>query len=114
FDYFCNMEMVELSLVDDPADARELHGLFQRTTATLNPLLLQTFLMIGTMLSKISFRLCLLNTRKFVNSTKTSNRNSTINVTLLLNCVQFVYTKFVPSFVPKITDFYGFWRYTVE
>lgn len=27
FDYFCNMEMVELSLVDDPADARELHRL---------------------------------------------------------------------------------------
>ncbi|MDE6556751.1 MAG: glutamate synthase subunit alpha, partial [Duncaniella sp.] len=27
FDYFCNMEMVELSLVDDPADARELHSL---------------------------------------------------------------------------------------
>lgn len=25
FDYFCNMEMVELSLMDDPADARELH-----------------------------------------------------------------------------------------
>ncbi|MDE5744364.1 MAG: glutamate synthase subunit alpha, partial [Paramuribaculum sp.] len=25
FDYFCNMEMVELSLVDDPSDARELH-----------------------------------------------------------------------------------------
>ncbi len=25
FDYFCNMEMVELSLVDDLADARELH-----------------------------------------------------------------------------------------
>lgn len=25
FDYFCNMEMVELSLVDDPADAQELH-----------------------------------------------------------------------------------------
>lgn len=27
FDYFCNMEMVELSLVDDAADARELHRL---------------------------------------------------------------------------------------
>ncbi len=25
FDYFCNMEMVELSLVDDQSDARELH-----------------------------------------------------------------------------------------
>ena len=25
FDYFCNMEMVELSLVDDASDARELH-----------------------------------------------------------------------------------------
>lgn len=25
FDYFCNMEMVELSLIDDLADARELH-----------------------------------------------------------------------------------------
>ncbi|MDE6079411.1 MAG: glutamate synthase large subunit [Duncaniella sp.] len=27
FDFFCNMEMVELSLVDDPDDARELHRL---------------------------------------------------------------------------------------
>ncbi|MDE6741956.1 MAG: glutamate synthase large subunit, partial [Muribaculaceae bacterium] len=27
FDYFCNMEMVELSLVDDPGDVRELHRL---------------------------------------------------------------------------------------
>lgn len=27
FDYFCNMEMVELSLVDEPSDARELHRL---------------------------------------------------------------------------------------
>ncbi|MDE6785430.1 MAG: glutamate synthase subunit alpha, partial [Muribaculaceae bacterium] len=27
FDYFCNMEMVELSLVDDLSDARELHRL---------------------------------------------------------------------------------------
>ena len=25
FDYFCNMEMVELSLVEDPSDVRELH-----------------------------------------------------------------------------------------
>jgi glutamate synthase (NADPH/NADH) large chain len=27
FDYFCNMDMVELSLVDDPADRMELHRL---------------------------------------------------------------------------------------
>ncbi len=27
FDYFCNMELVELSLVDDLADQRELHRL---------------------------------------------------------------------------------------
>ncbi|MDE6358946.1 MAG: hypothetical protein K2L29_05035, partial [Duncaniella sp.] len=27
FDYFCNMEMVELSLIDDRADNRELHRL---------------------------------------------------------------------------------------
>lgn len=27
FDYFCNMEMVELSLVDEPSDMRELHRL---------------------------------------------------------------------------------------
>ncbi|MDE5794463.1 MAG: glutamate synthase subunit alpha, partial [Muribaculaceae bacterium] len=27
FDYFCNMEMVELSIVDDLSDARELHRL---------------------------------------------------------------------------------------
>ncbi len=27
FDYFCNMEMVELSLIEDSADANELHGL---------------------------------------------------------------------------------------
>jgi glutamate synthase (NADPH/NADH) large chain len=27
FDYFCNMEMVELSLIDDRADEEELHDL---------------------------------------------------------------------------------------
>ncbi len=27
FDYFCNMELVELSLIEDPADNRELHRL---------------------------------------------------------------------------------------
>ncbi len=27
FDYFCNMEMVELSLIEDSADAHELQGL---------------------------------------------------------------------------------------
>lgn len=27
FDYFCNMEMVELSLIEDSADSHELHGL---------------------------------------------------------------------------------------
>lgn len=30
FDYFCNMEMVELSLIEDMADARELKGLIQQ------------------------------------------------------------------------------------
>ena len=27
FDYFCNMELVELSLIEDVADSRELHRL---------------------------------------------------------------------------------------
>ncbi|MBQ1752345.1 MAG: glutamate synthase subunit alpha, partial [Paludibacteraceae bacterium] len=30
FDYFCNMEMVELSLIEDMADARELKQLIQK------------------------------------------------------------------------------------
>lgn len=30
FDYFCNMEMVELSLIEDAADERELKGLISR------------------------------------------------------------------------------------
>jgi glutamate synthase (NADPH/NADH) large chain len=30
FDFFCNMEMVELSLVEDLSDARELKGLISR------------------------------------------------------------------------------------
>ncbi len=30
FDYFCNMEMVELSLIEDAADNKELHGLISK------------------------------------------------------------------------------------
>lgn len=33
FDYFCNMEMVELSLIEDMADARELKGLIEQHLA---------------------------------------------------------------------------------
>jgi glutamate synthase (NADPH/NADH) large chain len=30
FDYFCNMQMVELSLIEDKADNRELHQLIRQ------------------------------------------------------------------------------------
>jgi glutamate synthase (NADPH/NADH) large chain len=39
FDYFCNMEMVELSLIEEIADSRELKGLVERhLSATGSPL----------------------------------------------------------------------------
>jgi glutamate synthase (NADPH/NADH) large chain len=39
FDYFCNMEMVELSLIEEIADSRELRGLIKRhLEATGSPL----------------------------------------------------------------------------